>query len=478
MRFAYRAPAAGHGSPCEQRPRLTGAQRALTCVPRVSPAKSAFSRTIPGEPVCKGPVRALAADLRSPQAASDAFSTLLQEAGGAGVVELREDAEWGRGLFVTENISKGQAILSVPLEACIVTTSEGGFQGPDGEYALVRKFWVDMDLDLPWYIIQALALVDCMQGTGSDALAQYARTLMPRPSELAHPFLLDEELRAEFRHPELQRAAEAQRERLREIFGPDMVPDVGPSLLLWGFACARSRAMATRSRTAAGNEAEQAGGEEMFVFPPFLDQANHDHNPNCDFRVSPSGEAIELFAVRAIKAGAEATISYTGPQGQPNQRLMAQYGFVPLNGNPGDRIPDLKDVVVEGAAGLCGARLQRVIGDQAWMDMAAGASAEGNRLAAVLRSLPVAGDAQEGEGPAEDADVALVDAIREECEARLDVMRRVGSVEEDARLLGELRTSDPRRWWAVVYRSERRALLERAVALLKAYKKAMTPLAG
>ncbi len=38
-------------------------------------------------------------------------------------------------------------------------------------------------------------------------------------------------------------------------------------------------------------------------------------------------------------ADEEVTISYTGPEGYTNQRMMAQYGFVVEGGNPADRIP-------------------------------------------------------------------------------------------------------------------------------------------
>lgn len=43
-------------------------------------------------------------------------------------------------------------------------------------------------------------------------------------------------------------------------------------------------------------------------------------------RLSADGRCVELVALRPLQTGDEATISYTGPAGMTNQRLMAQYG--------------------------------------------------------------------------------------------------------------------------------------------------------
>lgn len=74
--------------------------------------------------------------------------------------------------------------------------------------------------------------------------------------------------------------------------------------------------------------------------PPSTLPANHADDPAADFRAAPGGgaNAFELVAVRDLRAGDEITISYTGPAGQTNRRLMAQYGFVPAGGNAADRI--------------------------------------------------------------------------------------------------------------------------------------------
>jgi SET domain len=56
---------------------------------------------------------------------------------------------------------------------------------------------------------------------------------------------------------------------------------------------------------------------------PLMDVANHADDPNAEFRVADDG-SMELVARRAIAEGEEATVSYSGPSGYSNQRLMAQ----------------------------------------------------------------------------------------------------------------------------------------------------------
>lgn len=141
-------------------------------------------------------------------------------------------------------------------------------------------------------------------------------------------------------------------ERLRTILPPEYMQPIGPGLpsyLQWGFACVRSRALQL--------------GAQAFGMVPFVDLANHAADPNADTRVVPAAAAaatgatsssgggsdspqtpeasqgfVELVAVKDIPAGAEVTISYSGLAGFTNQRLMAQYGFVPQQGNTADRL--------------------------------------------------------------------------------------------------------------------------------------------
>lgn len=198
---------------------------------------------------------------------------------------------------------------------------------------------------------------------------------------------------------------------------PELMEPLGPGLpswLQWAFACVRSRAFKV--------------GPEAFALVPLLDIANHSAKPNADFRAADSrsdsataadadGGGFELFALEAIAAGVEVTVSYTGPAGYTNQRLMAQYGFVPEAGNDADRVafssaaatnavaasgsaaaaassppPSASQASGSGGAASGGAqlrleRMQAALGDELFT------AAVGGRdpyLLAALRSLPFA----------------------------------------------------------------------------------------
>ncbi len=103
-----------------------------------------------------------------------------------------------------------------------------------------------------------------------------------------------------------------------------------PSWFQWAFACVRSRSLKL--------------GPDAFALAPFVDLANHGIEANSDFRVEKGGNgSVQLFALKDMKADTEVLISYSGPDGFTNQRLMAQYGFVLPRGNPGDRVPFMMD---------------------------------------------------------------------------------------------------------------------------------------
>lgn len=102
-----------------------------------------------------------------------------------------------------------------------------------------------------------------------------------------------------------------------------------------------------------------------------------------------------------------------------NQRLMAQYGFVPPHGNPADRL-DFSLLSPPGADPSTGAvaaaaaplppsllsldRLQRCLGDG--QAMAAAFSGRDPYLYAALKSLPLAVDESDAASPQEQADLA------------------------------------------------------------------------
>ncbi|KAL4451460.1 hypothetical protein ABPG75_007122 [Micractinium tetrahymenae] len=249
----------------------------------------------------------------------------------------------GNGLILIEAVPAGGVVLRVPLEACLAVNYAEGLVVPPGQWPRLRK-GVAKDDSLPWDVLLALALLDGLAGGGDAFWETYANAVLPAPLELTLPLCFPPALLCELQHGAIEAGARAQQERLAGLFPGLAAPMAesaagpGPSWLQWGFACVRSRAFQL--------------GDQFFAFAPFLDVANHEAEPTCDFRLSADGKAVELVAVKDLAVGQEATISYTGPQGMTNQRLMAQYGFVPRAGNPGDR---LQFAALDAAAAAAGA---------------------------------------------------------------------------------------------------------------------------
>ncbi|KAI8468472.1 MAG: hypothetical protein J3K34DRAFT_10778 [Monoraphidium minutum] len=298
----------------------------------------------------------------------------------ASLVALAESAGpsgRGRALIATRDAPKGCVLMAVPRAACIVIdyASEQGASLPAGEWPRLRQ-GVNFREPLTWDLLQALAIMDAAAGDGGGFWGAYAAALLPAPEEMGLPLCWGPELLRELQHPAIEAGAAAQQERLARLF-PAMAAPAGPgapSWLQWAFACVRSRAFKV--------------GPEAWATIPFLDMANHATDPNADFAAAlppgagGGGDCFYLIAVEDIKAGDEITISYTGPEGYTNQRLMAQYGFVPAGGNMADRL------ALEPPPGACMSmeRVETLLGSGLLMEAAQGRNPY---LFAALKSLPL-----------------------------------------------------------------------------------------
>ncbi|KAI3436404.1 hypothetical protein D9Q98_005821 [Chlorella vulgaris] len=233
----------------------------------------------------------------------------------------------GLGLFMTATAAAGDVVLSVPMSLCLAVdyaSTSGGLALPAGSWPRVQRGILKDDA-LPWDVLLALALLDSLSGSGDAFWERYANSILPQPTDLTLPLCFPPELLPELQHAALVEGAAAQQERLSTLF-PGLSGSMcegGPSWLQWAFGCVRSRAFKLR--------------DECFACVPYLDVANHHHDPSCDFRLNEQAGAVELVALRELQPGQEATISYTGAAGMTSQRLMAQYGFTPA-GNPADRL--------------------------------------------------------------------------------------------------------------------------------------------
>lgn len=213
---------------------------------------------------------------------------------------------------------------------------------------------------------------------------------LPFPSLLTLPLCLPQSLLALTGHKDLERAALEQQRRLAETYPALAIPASAssefPTMMQWALACVRSRAFSLSERSSSGGGDRSGGGGERassggngetetktetdeteeeeeedvaFAFVPLIDCANHAQEPAATYRpvwkLSPDKtrrklEAVELVMLRAVAPGEEVTISYlAGPVGATNRRLFSLYGFVPVGGNPGDRVEGLEvDDIDEG----------------------------------------------------------------------------------------------------------------------------------
>eukprot|EP00198_Chlamydomonas_reinhardtii_P009549 XP_001698886.1 predicted protein [Chlamydomonas reinhardtii] len=381
--------------------------------------------------------------------------------------------------------------MRVPRSAAIVLDYDRGLSMPPARWPRLRGGASSSIDPLPWDILQALALVDGLAGDGGEFWARYCDVLLPAPERLTLPMCWEPQRLAQLQHRDIATAAEAQQDRLMGLF-PELMeplaPDV-PSWFQWAFACVRSRAF--------------RAGPDAFAFVPFLDLANHADAPqavppgpsgasggaatpappsnqvaNADFRASPAGagsgeagagEYFELYALRDIVAGEEVTISYAGPEGYTNQRFMAQYGFVPVGGNAADRVkleltPEMQSAPLDLEV------LQELLGDALFMSALRGTDPY---LTAALKSLPlVDGGGSNGVKAATAGSVRTAQALLQQVEAQ--IAEGTTTLEADEALLGgaegrALAEADPRQAAAVAYRVERKRLLDKTAALLRAY---------
>ncbi|MEW5301267.1 MAG: hypothetical protein WDW38_009476 [Sanguina aurantia] len=282
-------------------------------------------------------------------------------------VELRRSGQQ-HCLITTRDTAAGEVLLRVPRSAAIVIDYSAGMTLPNGEWPRLREGVMAPGDPLPWDILQALALVDALAAEGNQFWQDYSERLLPPPESLTLPMCWSESLLQQLQHESIASGARQQQVRLKGLFPElsELLDAETPSWFQWAFACVRSRSI--------------RAGAEAHAFVPFLDFSNHAPEPTADFRVGPDG-SFELFALQALAENTEATISYTGKEGLTNQRLMAQYGFVPSGGNTSDRL--VFDRPVAGLLQL--ERLHAALGATMLFDIASGRSPY---LYAAIKSLP------------------------------------------------------------------------------------------
>lgn len=366
-----------------------------------------------------------------------------------------KDSQSGRGLFANTNFKKGEILLEIPSSLCILVDYRNGVQLPPGDWPRLCKA-VEQDDSLPWDIVQSLALLDAMSGSGSEHLQKYTNYVLPDALHMSLPFCLPEHMLVELQDDGVIQKAMEQKERLRSLFpglAAPMIED-GPSWLQYAFACVRSRAFRL--------------GKDIYGFVPILDIANHSFEPNADFTLSDDGEKIYFFAFDDIQKNDEVCISYSGKIGYTNERMMLQYGFVFGNGNPFDRYAMVEGMVPSGlkdtTLGLDAVQLALGDGDAMVNTM----SGKDPYSYAALKSLPIA---EEGSSKADQ--LRLVQHMLERVESSISDWST--SLHEDESVLGHMVRSpsaDTRIQSVINYRIQRKRLslaMKELLGLIRTY---------
>ena len=331
--------------------------------------------------------------------------------------------------------------------------------------------------------------------------------MLPQPLELTLPLCMPEALLGELQHGAIVAGASQQKQRLAALY-PGLAGaacEGGPTWMQWAFACVRSRSFKLRA--------------DCFALAPWIDGANHALDPTCDFRLSADGASVELVALKELQDGDEATVSYTGagadwhlqhhppssscschvplqtqqdsdtptprvivcnlpagPEGLTNQRMQAQYGFVPSGGNTADRLhfatvaaaPAQSTGGGGGAAALLSLdRLQACLGEGE--GMTAALSGADPYAYAVLKSLPLAAE-ESASGPL-DGQIALAQQLMAELGA--EAAGWPTSLSDDSALLQAMQEpgggGDARLASALRYRQQRKLTVRVGMSLLQAF---------
>ncbi|GAX82723.1 hypothetical protein CEUSTIGMA_g10149.t1 [Chlamydomonas eustigma] len=407
--------------------------------------------------------------------AAKSFNSVMESVCDNMLVEIRP-SKFQNGLYTKHNVLKGQVLLSVPPQLCISVDfgKENGLSLPSGGSWPRLQAGLEAPDPLTWDLLMSLALLDCISGNGGQFWMDYSSSVFPEKQSLLLPMCWPMPLLRELQHPEIMEGALKQQARLSAMF-PDLMAQENedvPSWFQWAFACVRSRSVQL--------------SRDHFALVPFLDLANHGIEANCDFAHMVEGDSkvptTQLVALQDMPQGTELLLSYTGPNGYTNQRMMAQYGFVIPGGNPGDRIIFKNRQGLERSEGVLKLeRFQDVLGDQIFLEIISGKDAYGY---AALKSLPIGDENSDGSSADDGDNLGCASSLRDECKITLE--ESASTLQEDEELLAKLIKhrqpdlatedsiaplvhKDERFLSALMYRIERKRLLHATSSILSLY---------
>jgi len=251
--------------------------------------------------------------------------------------------EWGgAGLAATRLIEKGEIIVSVPLEMCLIAGRDGSIRNLVGQSDMVWDALGDLrdpiseeqEKILSWDLRLAFALLEATSGNAKATKfwEQYYATL-PKPHTVTVPFCFSERCLVQTQDEDLIQRARAQKQRLAsQLLGDFDNPSwhrsgVGcenfhtpPGPLSWAFALVRSRCFQV--------------SEDFFAVTPIIEIANHASTDSANAEFVVYGSSLEegaclLKAKSKIEPNESILISYDASSEHPydNRRLFTQYGF-------------------------------------------------------------------------------------------------------------------------------------------------------
>lgn len=268
-------------------------------------------------------------------------ATVLGLGFDGGGVRMMKDSFGGSGLTATRDFGKGEVLVSVPLDMCILARRDGSIRNLVGQSDRMWEALGDIREPIPstpesaflsWDLRLAFALLEATAEPSLAAQGKFWETYtgaLPRPDTVTIPFCFSDRCLEETQDATLISRAREQKQRLAKYadfdapdthrvdpFNPS-APSPGP--LSWAFAMVRSRCFQI--------------APDWFGVVPIIEIANHSTEPNAEFLTLGSTwdtAVCVLKSTEAVPNGGEVRIRYdaNADRAYSNRRLFTQYGFV------------------------------------------------------------------------------------------------------------------------------------------------------
>jgi len=255
-------------------------------------------------------------------------------------IAIRPTAYGGKGLFATEGIPASTELIRIPdrLQLGVAQLAEGN----DAEMQdLARSLpWRDViDRGLTFLPAAVSVCAELRQGDASvfcDYLrmipAEYSNAVAPWDGEDGDDDAPPPSLSASA--PVAAAAVGVRRRTMRLVHDRLAPPSLSLRDLCWASAVVTSRAFTrARPRVPAPGRIGQIAAADATRILPAIDACNHGGPEGANAEVkhldgNPDPHSASLLTTRAIAAGEEVLLDYSGGRGLANDKLLLDYGFV------------------------------------------------------------------------------------------------------------------------------------------------------